>query len=124
MPVRRHAHDLLLKRTWERRTNLSAYGAAYVALAEGLGAMLITRDAAVSRAPRRSGEGRGGAVRLERLYCGNRDIRTVNPSRHVLKGLALQSVGRGEFRSFSEVQSSCSCWIVSAAGHWSVVRSI
>lgn len=37
MPVRRHAHDLLLGRIWELRTNLSAYEAAYVALAEGLG---------------------------------------------------------------------------------------
>jgi predicted nucleic acid-binding protein len=51
LPVRRHAHDLLLDRIWELRTNMTAYDAAYVALAEGLGATLVTRDAALSRAP-------------------------------------------------------------------------
>lgn len=50
MPVRRHAHESLLDRIWELRTNLTAYDAAYVALAEALGATLITRDAALGRA--------------------------------------------------------------------------
>ena len=51
MPVRRHAHDALLQRIWELRANVSAYDAAYVTLAEGLGATLVTRDAALKRAP-------------------------------------------------------------------------
>jgi predicted nucleic acid-binding protein len=33
------------------RANFSAYDAAYVALAEGLGAVLMTRDARIARAP-------------------------------------------------------------------------
>jgi predicted nucleic acid-binding protein len=42
--LRRHPHDLLLPRIWNLRHNLSAYDAAYVALAEALDAPLITRD--------------------------------------------------------------------------------
>jgi predicted nucleic acid-binding protein len=40
----RYPHDLLLPRIWDLRDNLSAYDAAYVALAEALDAPLITRD--------------------------------------------------------------------------------
>jgi predicted nucleic acid-binding protein len=40
----RYPHDLLLPRIWELRDNLSAYDAAFVALAEALDAPLITRD--------------------------------------------------------------------------------
>jgi predicted nucleic acid-binding protein len=43
-PIRRHPHDLLLPRIWELRHNLTAYDAAYVALAEALDATLLTRD--------------------------------------------------------------------------------
>jgi predicted nucleic acid-binding protein len=43
-PLRRYSHDLLLPRVWELRHNLTAYDAAYVALAEALGATLLTRD--------------------------------------------------------------------------------
>ena len=51
-PLRRYAHTPLLARIWELRENLTAYDAAYVALAEGLGAALLTRDARLARAPR------------------------------------------------------------------------
>jgi predicted nucleic acid-binding protein len=40
----RYPHFVLLPRVWQLRHNLSAYDAAYVALAEMLGARLITRD--------------------------------------------------------------------------------
>jgi predicted nucleic acid-binding protein len=43
-------HDLLLPRIWALRQNLTAYAAAYVALAEALGATLLTRDARLLRA--------------------------------------------------------------------------
>lgn len=38
----------LLQRIWELRANITAYDAAYVALAEQLGATLITCDAKLS----------------------------------------------------------------------------
>ncbi|MEO7997531.1 MAG: type II toxin-antitoxin system VapC family toxin [Gemmatimonadaceae bacterium] len=47
-PITRHAHDSLLHRVWMLRHNLSAYGATYVALTEGLDATLLTRDAPLS----------------------------------------------------------------------------
>ena len=40
----RYPHDFLLPRIWSLRNNLTAYDAAYVALAEALGAPLLTRD--------------------------------------------------------------------------------
>lgn len=43
-PIRRYPHDVLLPRIWELRHNLTAYDAAYVALAEALGTSLLTRD--------------------------------------------------------------------------------
>ena len=43
-PLERYAHSVLLPRMWELRNNLSAYDAAYVALAEGLDAPLLTLD--------------------------------------------------------------------------------
>jgi predicted nucleic acid-binding protein len=45
LPLNRYPHDVLLPRVWELRHNLTAYDAAYVALAEGLQAPLVTRDA-------------------------------------------------------------------------------
>jgi predicted nucleic acid-binding protein len=49
-PLIRYPHDLLLPRIWELRHNLTAYDAAYVALAEALDAPFVTRDAALARA--------------------------------------------------------------------------
>jgi predicted nucleic acid-binding protein len=43
-PLRRYPHDFLLARIWDLRNNLTAYDAAYVALAEALDAPLLTRD--------------------------------------------------------------------------------
>jgi predicted nucleic acid-binding protein len=43
-PLLRYPHDLLLPRIWELRHNMTAYDAAYVALAEALGAPLLTLD--------------------------------------------------------------------------------
>lgn len=47
----RYAPALLLERIWHLRENLSAYDAAYVALAETLRAPLITRDRRIASAP-------------------------------------------------------------------------
>lgn len=49
-PLRRYRHVLLLPRIWELRKNLTAYDAAYVALAEALGAPLLTRDRRLANA--------------------------------------------------------------------------
>ena len=43
-PLHRYPHDFLLPRIWDLRNNLTAYDAAYVALAEALDAPLLTRD--------------------------------------------------------------------------------
>jgi predicted nucleic acid-binding protein len=45
-PIERYPHDFLLDRVWDLRQNLTAYDAAYLALAEALDATLLTRDAA------------------------------------------------------------------------------
>jgi predicted nucleic acid-binding protein len=51
LPLRRASHQGLVTRCWELRDNLNAYDACYVALAELLGATLVTTDARLSRAP-------------------------------------------------------------------------
>ena len=48
----RYPHDLFLPRIWQLRHNLSACDAAYIALAEKIGAPLITRDARLASALR------------------------------------------------------------------------
>jgi predicted nucleic acid-binding protein len=44
MPITRHPHTMLLDRIWELRDNMWPYDAAFVALAEALGAPLVTVD--------------------------------------------------------------------------------
>lgn len=51
VPLTRYPHDALLSRTWALRGNLTAYDAAYVALAEHLAAPLLTCDAQLAAAP-------------------------------------------------------------------------
>ncbi|HUY29340.1 MAG TPA: type II toxin-antitoxin system VapC family toxin [Candidatus Binataceae bacterium] len=51
LPLIRYPHDLLLPRVWELRGNLTAYDAVYVALAEALGAALVTCDRKLASAP-------------------------------------------------------------------------
>ena len=51
LPLERYAHAPFVDRIWELRDNLTAYDAAYVALAEALEATLITRDARLAGAP-------------------------------------------------------------------------
>ena len=48
--VLRHPHSSLLPRIWHYRHNLTAYDAAYVTLAERLGASLLTRDSRLAAA--------------------------------------------------------------------------
>ncbi len=47
----RYPHTPLVGRIWELRENLTAYDAAYVALAEALEAPLVTMDGRLSQAP-------------------------------------------------------------------------
>ncbi len=51
LPISRYPHDVLLARVWSLRNNATAYDAAYLALAEALGATLVTRDGALGEAP-------------------------------------------------------------------------
>jgi len=51
LSISRYPHFVLLPRIWQLRHNLSAYDAAYVVLAEKLGAALITRDSRLASAP-------------------------------------------------------------------------
>jgi predicted nucleic acid-binding protein len=50
LPLVRWPQTPLLSRVFALRDRLSAYDATYVALAEGLGATLLTRDARMARA--------------------------------------------------------------------------
>jgi len=53
LPITRYPHHVLLDRVWDLRHNLTAYDAAYVALAEALDASLVTRDARLAAGSRR-----------------------------------------------------------------------
>ncbi|MGH9130273.1 MAG: type II toxin-antitoxin system VapC family toxin [Acidimicrobiales bacterium] len=51
MRMVRYPHTAFLQRIWELRHNVSAYDASYVALAEALGAPLLTADIRLANAP-------------------------------------------------------------------------
>jgi len=50
LAIERHAHRPLIRRVWGLRASLSAYDATYVALAEALGAPMLTCDEKLVRA--------------------------------------------------------------------------
>ncbi len=50
LPLHRYPHEPFLDRIWELRRNVTAYDAAYLALAEALGAPCVTRDAKLAKA--------------------------------------------------------------------------
>lgn len=60
LPLVRHSHGPLMARVWDFRDVLSAYDAAYVALAQVLDALLVTRDRRLASAIR-------GFARVEML---------------------------------------------------------
>jgi predicted nucleic acid-binding protein len=51
LPMTRHPHTMLLGRIWELRDNMWPYDAAFVALAEALGAVLVTVDSKFQGVP-------------------------------------------------------------------------
>ena len=51
LPLTRYPQDFLFPRIWELKDNLTAYDAAYVALAEALDAPVLTRDQRIASAP-------------------------------------------------------------------------
>jgi predicted nucleic acid-binding protein len=51
LDLQRHAHEPLLDRVWELRSNASAHDAIYLALAEVLDADLLTCDRPLGRVP-------------------------------------------------------------------------
>ena len=53
MKITRHDHLLLLPRIWQFRHEMTAFDAAYVALAEALGAPFLTADRKLARAAER-----------------------------------------------------------------------
>ena len=54
LPLVRHGHNAMLDRIWSLRNNLTAYDAAYVALAEVLDATLLTCDKRFARTAKRT----------------------------------------------------------------------
>lgn len=51
LAITRYGHEPLADRIWSLRENLTAYDAAFVALAEALDAALVTCDVRLARAP-------------------------------------------------------------------------
>ncbi len=58
LSIDRYPHTLLLSRAFDLRDNATIYDALYLALAEALGATLLTGDKALARVP-------GVAARVE-----------------------------------------------------------
>jgi len=52
LDLERYPHEPMLTRIWELRENVTAYDAAYIALAEAIDATLLTFDARLASAPR------------------------------------------------------------------------
>ena len=52
LDLNRYGHDTFLRRIWALKENITAYDAAYVALAEALDAPLVTGDRKLAKAPR------------------------------------------------------------------------
>jgi predicted nucleic acid-binding protein len=50
LPVELWPYEVLARRAWELRRNASSYDAAYIALAEAVGAPLVTLDRRLQRA--------------------------------------------------------------------------
>jgi len=65
LSLTRYPHDVMLGRVWQLRDNLTAYDAAYVALAEALDASLITCDRKLRSAS-------GHEARIEVIVKGSR----------------------------------------------------
>ena len=57
--ITRYPHFALLPRIWQLRHNFSTYDAAYIVLAEKLGAALVTRDSRLA-----SGSGHAAPIEL------------------------------------------------------------
>jgi predicted nucleic acid-binding protein len=51
LDLTRYAHDTFVPRIWQLRGNLTAYDAAYIALAESLAVPLVTCDGKLAAAP-------------------------------------------------------------------------
>lgn len=51
LELERYPTQYLMRRAYELRANVTAYDAAYIALAEGLGCTLVTADGRLARAP-------------------------------------------------------------------------
>ena len=49
LSIERYPHDLFLRRIWQMRENVTAYDAAYVALAEAVDEALLTTDSRLAR---------------------------------------------------------------------------
>lgn len=56
LPARRWPADPFITRIWDLRDNVTAYDAAYVALAEALDATLVTADGRLARGAEKHGD--------------------------------------------------------------------